>query len=150
MKLIIAGTAKKAFEELEAILFGMGVQEITRAFCLDHALEDFAHYDGVVCSQSMPTHLSRVEEPEETQSGNWAAVSNKCHESQIPFVLLAEAGNYRLAERFNKVAKKTIGEWPAFALVEPVDAADVASTILTATKWAPFRKEAMLESVKSA
>jgi hypothetical protein len=82
-----------------------------------------------------------VGEPAETQSGNWAAVANDCRKRGKPFVLVCAQGNYRLAERFNQVAQKEMAAWPSFALLEPVDAEFVASTIVTAAKWSVKRQD---------
>ncbi len=122
-----------------------GAKLLGRAGCLDQALEVLAHYDGVVCAQSIPTHAGREGEPPETQSGNWAAVASDCHKLGKPFVLICATGSYRLSERFNQVAQKDMAAWPSFALLESVDAEWVADTICTAMKYCKRQESGIAE-----
>jgi hypothetical protein len=99
------------------------------ATSLDAAEAEIPRADGVICYQSIPTHSGRAAEPAETQTGNWAAVANRCQALAIPFLLVAARGGYRLAERFREVHGKTLSEWPALAIVEPVAWSFLASEI---------------------
>jgi hypothetical protein len=72
--------------------------------------------DGVVC---------------QARGANWARLAIICHNAGVPLVaVLSDAG---AAEGFNVAARERgLHKWPAFALLEPVDAEFVAKTIIAA------------------